>query len=92
LIQELWDALKQKETMLSETGFAKLAAHLMLLKNLCVWCLCVFLILGLPFLCLAQELELRRWSQLPTGDYMNDKTHQPRYEPIYLSVSVRGGT
>lgn len=39
----------------------------MLLKNLCVWCLCVFLIVGLPFLCLAQELEPRRWSHLPTG-------------------------
>ena len=30
-------------------------------------CLCIFLILGLPFLCLAQELEPRRWSHLPTG-------------------------
>ena len=39
----------------------------MLLKNLCVWCLCVFLTAGLPFLCLAQELEPRRWSHLPTG-------------------------
>jgi hypothetical protein len=39
----------------------------MLLKNLCVWCLCVFAIWGLPFLCLAQELEPRRWSHLPTG-------------------------
>jgi hypothetical protein len=39
----------------------------MLLKNLCVWCLCVFLIVALPFLCLAQELEPRRWSHLPTG-------------------------
>ena len=42
-------------------------AHSMLLKNLFVWCFCVFLILGLPFLCLAQELEPRRWSHLPTG-------------------------
>ncbi|MBW1768845.1 MAG: transporter [Deltaproteobacteria bacterium] len=39
----------------------------MLLKNLCGWCLCVFLVLGLPFLCLAQELEPRRWSHLPIG-------------------------
>jgi hypothetical protein len=39
----------------------------MLLKNLCGCCLCVFLILGLPFLCLAQELEPRRWSHLPIG-------------------------
>jgi hypothetical protein len=39
----------------------------MLLKNLWVWCLCVFLIMGLPFLCLAQELVPRRWSHLPTG-------------------------
>jgi hypothetical protein len=39
----------------------------MLLKNVCVCCLLVFLIVGLPFLCLAQELEPRRWSHLPTG-------------------------
>ena len=37
------------------------------MKKLFVWCLCVFLILGLPILCLAQELEPRRWSHLPTG-------------------------
>jgi len=53
--------------MADRTTFARLTAHLMLLKNLFVWCLCVFLILGLPFLCLAQELEPRRWSHLPTG-------------------------
>jgi hypothetical protein len=46
---------------------SKVSAHSMLLKNLGVWCLCVFLIVGLPFLCLAQELEPRRWSHLPTG-------------------------
>lgn len=45
----------------------KLSAHSMLLKNLCRWCLCGFLVLGLPFLCLAQELDPRRWSHLPTG-------------------------
>ncbi len=45
----------------------KLSAHSMLLKNLCWWCLCGFLVLGLPFLCLAQELDPRRWSHLPTG-------------------------
>ncbi len=39
----------------------------MSLKNLCVWCLCVFSIWGLPFLCLAQELDPRRWSHLPIG-------------------------
>jgi len=49
------------------TTFTKPTAHLMLLKNLCGWCLCVFLVLGLPFLCLAQELEPRRWSHLPIG-------------------------
>jgi len=37
------------------------------MKKLFVWCLCVFLILGLPILCFAQELEPRRWSHLPTG-------------------------
>jgi hypothetical protein len=45
----------------------KLAAHSMLWKNLCGWCLCGFLVLGLPFLCLAQELDARRWSHLPIG-------------------------
>ncbi len=45
----------------------KLTAHSMLLRNLYIWCLCVLLILGLPFLCFAQELEPRRWSHLPTG-------------------------
>jgi hypothetical protein len=53
--------------MFSKTNFSKLTAPLMLLKNLFGWCLCVFLVLGLPFLCLAQELEPRRWSHLPIG-------------------------
>jgi len=53
--------------MLFRTIFAKLTVHLMLLKNLYMWCLYVFLILGLPFLCFAQELEPRRWSHLPIG-------------------------
>ena len=67
MIQEPWDSLKQGVPIPSRTNFAKLTAHFMLLKNLYMWCLCVFLILGLPFLCLAQELEPRRWSHLPTG-------------------------
>ena len=29
--------------------------------------------------------------KLPTGDYMDDKTHQPRYEPIHFSASTRLG-
>jgi hypothetical protein len=53
--------------MPSRTTLAKLTAHLILLKNHCGCCLCVFLVLGLPFLCLAQELEPRRWSHLPIG-------------------------
>ena len=44
-----------------------LLRNVILLKNFCVWCLCAFLILGLPILCFAQELEPRRWSHLPTG-------------------------
>jgi len=67
LIQEHWDSLKQGAPIPYRTNFAKLTAHLMLLKNLYMWCLCVFLILGLPFLCLSQDLEPRRWSHLPTG-------------------------
>jgi hypothetical protein len=37
----------------------------LLLRNLCGWCLCVFLVLGLPFVCFAQEIVPRRWSHLP---------------------------
>jgi len=51
--------------MSSRTTFAKMTVQLMLLKGLCGWCLCAFLVLGLPFLCPAQELEPRRWSHLP---------------------------
>jgi len=36
-------------------------------KNLRGLCLCVFLVLGMPFLCIAQEIEPRRWSHLPVG-------------------------
>jgi len=52
-----------------EPGKANLqtSKYLILLKNIFVYCLYVFLILGLPSLCLAQELEPRRWSHLPTG-------------------------
>ena len=53
--------------MPSITSFSRLTAHLTLLKNLCAWGLCIFLVLGLPFPCLAQELEPRRWSHLPIG-------------------------
>jgi len=53
--------------MHSKIALAKQTAHFILLKNLYLWCLCVFLVLGLPFLCLAQELEPRRWSHLPLG-------------------------
>jgi hypothetical protein len=67
LIQEPWNALKPGEHMHSRTTFNKLTAHMMSLKNLYIWCFYVFVILGLPFLCFAQELEPRRWSHLPTG-------------------------
>ena len=67
MIQEPWNALKPGEHIPSRTTFTKLTAHVMLLKNLYIWCFYVFLILGLPFLCFAQELEPRRWSHLPTG-------------------------
>ena len=67
LIQGPSDALKQGEPVPSTTTFFKLTAHLILLQNPFVWCLCIFVVLGLPFLCLAQELEPRRWSHLPIG-------------------------
>ncbi len=89
MIQELWDALKQEEPMLSRTTFAKLTAHLMVLKNLCVWCFCVFLILGLPFLCLAQELEPRRWSHLPTGKNFAGGGYSYTEADIYFDPVLR---
>jgi hypothetical protein len=49
------------------TFFAKLAAYLILLKVFCGSSLWVFLGLGMPVLCLAQELEPRRWNHLPIG-------------------------
>ena len=66
-ILEPLNVLEPEDHMLSETTLTKLADHFMLLKNLFVWHLCVFYILGLPFICLSQELEPRRWSHLPTG-------------------------
>jgi hypothetical protein len=50
-----------------DTTFTKLAVHVILFKYLCGCCLCFFLILGLPFQCLAQEIEPRRWNHLPIG-------------------------
>jgi len=47
--------------------FNRFTAHLILLKHLCGCCLFFFLILGLPFQCLAQEIEPRRWNHLPIG-------------------------
>jgi hypothetical protein len=67
LIWETRDILNKSTPMSSNITFAKLTAHLMLSKNLCGWCICVFLVLGMRFLCLAQELEPRRWSHLPIG-------------------------
>ena len=48
-------------------GGVILLRNVILMKKLFVWCLYVFMILGLPILCFAQELEPRRWSHLPTG-------------------------
>ncbi|MCJ7538158.1 MAG: hypothetical protein MUO88_00710 [Desulfobacterales bacterium] len=88
-MQKLYDALKQEEPMLSRTTFAKLTAHLMLSKNLCVWCLYVFFILGLPLLCLAQELEPRRWSHLPTGTNFAGGGYSYTEADIFLDPVLR---
>jgi len=45
----------------------KLTAHLMVFKNFFVWRLCAVMVLGLPLLCPAVEMEPRRWSHLPTS-------------------------
>jgi len=62
-MQKLWIAMEEGNSMLFRTIFNKQTARLFFLKT----CFCVFLILVLPFLCVAQELEPRRWSHLPTG-------------------------
>jgi hypothetical protein len=61
----------------------------MLLKNLCVWCLYVFFILGLPLLCLAQELEPRRWSHLPTGTNFAGGAYAYTEADIFLDPVLR---
>ena len=91
--QELWDALKQEEPMPYRATFTKLTAHLILWKNLCGLCLCVFLVLGMPFLCIAQELEPRRWGHLPTGrnfaggGYVNTKA-DIFFDPVLRAENV----
>jgi hypothetical protein len=75
--------------MLSRTTFSKLTTPLMSLKNLYGWCLCVFLILGLPFLCLAQELEPRRWSHLPTGKNFAGGAYAYTEADIFLDPVLR---
>jgi hypothetical protein len=63
---------------------AKLTAHLMLLKNLRVWYLFVFLVLGLPLLCPAQEIEPRRWGHLPIGTNFAGAGYYYTEADIYL--------
>ena len=41
--------------------------NVILMKKHFVRCLYVFLVLALPYVCFAQELEPRRWSHLPMG-------------------------
>jgi hypothetical protein len=44
-----------------------LLGNVRLMKKHFARCLYVFLMLGIPYVCFAQELEPRRWSHLPTG-------------------------
>jgi len=59
------------------------------LKNLCGCCLCVFLVLGLPFLCLAQELEPRRWGHLPIGKNFVSGGYSYTKADIFLDPVLR---
>ena len=61
----------------------------MLLRNLYGWCLCVLLLLGLPFLCVAQELEPRRWSHLPTGTNFTGGGYAYTEADIFLDPVLR---
>jgi len=61
----------------------------MLLRNLYGWCLCVLLLLGLPFLCVAQELEPRRWSHLPTGTNFTGGGYAYSEADIFLDPVLR---
>jgi hypothetical protein len=67
LTLETLNVLEPENLLLAETTSSKLADQFSLLKGLFVCHLCIFLIFGLPLLSLAQELEPRRWSHLPTG-------------------------
>jgi len=75
--------------MPSRITFTKLNAHAMLLKNLCMWCLCVFLILGPAILCFAQELEPRRWSHLPIGKNFAGGGYSYTKADIYFDPVLR---
>jgi hypothetical protein len=75
--------------MASMSSFTKLTAHTMSLKNLFIWYLCVFLILGLPILCFALELEPRRWSHLPTGKNFAGGAYSYTKADIYFDPVLR---
>ena len=66
-----------------------LLRNVILLKKLFVCCLYVFLILGLPFLCFAQELEPRRWSHLPTGKNFVGGSYVYTKADIFLDPVLR---
>jgi len=67
MIRARLEDMPQGKSMPFKTVLAKLIQLLMLWKNHCGLGLIFLLVLGLPCLCFAQELEPRRWSHLPTG-------------------------
>ena len=67
MIRARLEDMPQGKSMPFKTVLAKLIQLLMLWKNHCGLGLIFLLVLGLPYLCFAQELEPRRWSHLPTG-------------------------
>jgi len=66
-----------------------LLENIILRKKHFVWCLCVFLILGLPILCLSQELEPRRWSHLPAGINFLSGGYSYTKADIFLDPALR---
>jgi len=83
LKQEPLDDLKQLEQTPVWIILPKLTVFLML------WSLCVFMVIGVPFLCPAQEIEPRRWSHLPKDTNFVGAGYSYTEAKIYLDPVLR---
>ncbi len=59
------------------------------MKNLPVWCLFIFLVLGSPWPCRAQDLEPRRWSHLPIGTHFAGGAYYYTEADIFFDPVLR---